>query len=156
MLGRRELLLLLIEVELALLRCDTGTSRCSLRVVAMEIFSRFSCVTAARLDVLIGVDGDDEEQEEEKDEEDDGEDDKEEEEFEGRTDLTCCSSSAAFGRGAALMILYAGRWVLTWYGRMIVAHCWASTPGCVGIGNDCENIMTKLGPRFDGVTTVTG
>ena len=77
MLGRHELLVLWTEVELALVQRDTGTSRCSSRAVAMEIFRRFSWVTAARLDVLVDVDVDDDKVEVEEGR--DGEDDKEEE-----------------------------------------------------------------------------
>jgi hypothetical protein len=61
MLGRHELLVLLVELELALLQCAIGTSRCSSWAAAMATFSKFSCVTAALLDVLIEGDGDEEE-----------------------------------------------------------------------------------------------
>ena len=96
MLGRRELLVLLTEVELPLLRCERGTSRCSSRAVAKAIFSRFSCVIAARLGVLVVDDDDDD---------DNDDDDREDEEDEWRMDLNCSSSSGIFGRGAAPMIL---------------------------------------------------
>jgi hypothetical protein len=99
MLGRRELLVLLVELELALLQCAIGISRCSSRAAAMATFSKFSSVTAAFLDVLTEDDGDEEEVvEDDEDEEEDGKDGR-------RMSLTCSSSSASFGRGAARIIL---------------------------------------------------
>ncbi len=101
MLGRHELLVLLTEVELALLQCGLGTSRCSSWAVAMAIFRKFSCVTAARLDILIDDDdeGDDEEGDDEVEEDDDDDDD------ERRMGLTCSSIAVTFGRGVAMMML---------------------------------------------------
>lgn len=92
MLRRRELLVLLTEAELPLLRCEIGMSRCSSRAVAMAIFSKFSCVTAPRLDDLVVDD-------------DGGDDERDAREDERRMSLKSSSSSGTFGRGAAPMIL---------------------------------------------------
>lgn len=79
MFGRHELLVLLAEVDLALFHRESGTSTCSSRAVAVAILSKFSWVTAARLDVLIDDNGDEKDEREDEEREDDSEDEEKDE-----------------------------------------------------------------------------